>query len=185
MLVKQVLSTQIATRVKSCDLSPPPLLPFAPSLSVPRKEHSVWEEDSRCLIRIWITKHVCTHRATSHKNTTYWSLHVLYTVYRCLSSFVCPIQTFLCFSASFFSFHLTSAMFPRRYQVGIHLLIELTVHTVFSCVESLYKNTSPTTLQRLACKPIPLNVSSLILILNLIHLLITITLHIIPALGPS
>lgn len=58
---------------------------------------------------------------------------------------------------------------------------------LFQCVRiSVYIRIHiPTTTERLARKPIPLNFSSLILILNLIHLLTTITPHNIPATLPQ
>lgn len=60
---------------------------------------------------------------------------------------------------------------------------------LFQCVRiSVYIRIhipTTTTTQRLARKPIPLNFSSLILILNLIHLLTTITPHNIPATLPQ
>lgn len=165
--------------ITSChvqSLSPEKSTQFRQRTSGDPKASARQQRSSVCL-EFWSqTKHVCTQRQQVAK-----------TPLLC----VCVCERELCASLSaifshFFPSLLVYLILNRLYsetkKASMYWLILL-----FQCVRiSVYIRIHiPTTTERLARKPIPLNFSSLILILNLIHLLTTITPHNIPATLPQ
>lgn len=165
--------------ITSChvqSLSPEKSTQFRQRTSGDPKASARQQRSSVCL-EFWSqTKHVCAQRQQVAK-----------TPLLC----VCVCERELCASLSaifshFFPSLLVYLILNRLYsetkKASMYWLILL-----FQCVRiSVYIRIHiPTTTERLARKPIPLNFSSLILILNLIHLLTTITPHNIPATLPQ
>lgn len=163
--------------ITSChvqSLSPEKSTQFRQRTSGDPKASARQQRSSVCL-EFWSqTKHVCTQRQQVAK-----------------TPLLCVCERELCASLSaifshFFPSLLVYLILNRLYsetkKASMYWLILL-----FQCVcISVYIRIHiPTTTERLARKPIPLNFSSLILILNLIHLLTTITPHNIPATLPQ
>lgn len=163
--------------ITSChvqSLSPEKSTQFRQRTSGDPKASARQQRSSVCL-EFWSqTKHVCTQREQVAK-----------TPLLC----VCVREPCASLSAIFSHFFpsllvylILNRLYSETKKASMYWLILL-----FQCVRiSVYIRIHiPTTTERLARKPIPLNFSSLILILNLIHLLTTITPHNIPATLPQ
>lgn len=171
-----------------------PLITFCHLYSISRKEHSVWEEDIRRLqgfcqtteayspFRAWISDKACVYPQSTRHHTLNICTYVCVCVRMGLASFVCSLQPVVFL---FLPFHVLCPSSFTSVRTDRHSSIDWSCSVcALVCLCKDHIPQQPRT-QCLACKPIPLNVSSLILILNLIHLLTTITPHIIPVLGPS
>lgn len=163
--------------ITSChvqSLSPEKSTQFRQRTSGDPKASARQQRSSVCL-EFWSqTKHVCTQRQQVAK-----------------TPLLCVCERELCASLSaifshFFPSLLVYLILNRLYsetkKASMYWLILLFQHVRISVYIRIH---IPTTTERLARKPIPLNFSSLILILNLIHLLTTITPHNIPATLPQ
>lgn len=163
--------------ITSChvqSLSPEKSTQFRQRTSGDPKASARQQRSSVCL-EFWSqTKHVCTQRQQVAKTP------LLCVCVRELCASLSAI--FSHFFPSLLVYLILNRLYSETKKASMYWLILL-----FQCVRiSVYIRIHiPTTTERLARKPIPLNFSSLILILNLIHLLTTITPHNIPATLPQ
>lgn len=163
--------------ITSChvqSLSPEKSTQFRQRTSGDPKASARQQRSSVCL-EFWSqTKHVCTQRQQVAKTP------LLCVCVRELCASLSAI--FSHFFPSLLVYLILNRLYSETKKASMYWLILL-----FLCVRiSVYiRSHIPTTTERLARKPIPLNFSSLILILNLIHLLTTITPHNIPATLPQ